>query len=104
MPSGSRCGAGGRERRRRSWWAPAAGRLCWPERWPRLAAVRAAGGQLRAGAGGLASLVSAPGEFLSELSDRGVPLMTFGDTGTRPPASNELGQPITAAPTAGPGR
>jgi saccharopine dehydrogenase-like NADP-dependent oxidoreductase len=46
------------------------------------AAVRAAGGQLRAGAGGLASLVNAPGEFLSELSDRGVPLMTFGDPGT----------------------
>lgn len=45
------------------------------------AAVRAAGGQLRAGAGGLASLVNAPGEFLSELSDRGVPIMTFGDAG-----------------------
>ena len=33
------------------------------------------------GAGGLASLASAPGEFLTELSDRGVPLMTFGGTG-----------------------
>jgi hypothetical protein len=45
------------------------------------AAVRAAAGQLRAGAGGLASLVNTPGEFLAELSDRGVPLMTFGDSG-----------------------
>ncbi len=45
------------------------------------AAVRAAAGQLRAGAGGLASLVNTPGEFLTELSDRGVPLMTFGDSG-----------------------
>ena len=45
------------------------------------AAVRAADGRLRPGAGGLASLASAPGEFLSELSDRGVPLLTFEGTG-----------------------
>ena len=45
------------------------------------AAVRAADGRLRPGAGGLASLASAPGEFLSELSDRGVPLLAFEGTG-----------------------
>jgi saccharopine dehydrogenase-like NADP-dependent oxidoreductase len=45
------------------------------------AAGRAAGGQLRPGAGGLASLAPTPGEFLAELSDRGVPLMTFEGTG-----------------------
>jgi hypothetical protein len=45
------------------------------------AACRAARGQLRPGAGGLASLASTPGEFLAELSDRGVPLMTFEGTG-----------------------
>jgi saccharopine dehydrogenase-like NADP-dependent oxidoreductase len=46
-----------------------------------VAAVKAAGRHLGPGAGGLASLVSAPGEFLTELADRGVPLMTFGGTG-----------------------
>jgi saccharopine dehydrogenase-like NADP-dependent oxidoreductase len=40
-------------------------------------AARAAAGQLRAGAGGLASLVGEPAEFLTELSERGVRLMTF---------------------------
>ena len=40
-------------------------------------AVRAATGQLRPGAGGLASLVDEPGEVLAELSERGVRLMTF---------------------------
>jgi saccharopine dehydrogenase-like NADP-dependent oxidoreductase len=40
-------------------------------------AVRAASGQLRAGAGGLASLVEAPGEVLADLSERGVRLVTF---------------------------
>jgi saccharopine dehydrogenase-like NADP-dependent oxidoreductase len=42
-----------------------------------VSALRAASGQLRPGAGGLASLVSSPGEFLAELSDRGVRLMAF---------------------------
>jgi len=41
------------------------------------AAGRAAAGELRPGAGGLASLVVAPGDFLAELSDRGVRLMAF---------------------------
>jgi saccharopine dehydrogenase-like NADP-dependent oxidoreductase len=40
-------------------------------------AVRAATGQLRSGAGGLASLVVSPGELLAELSQRGVSVMTF---------------------------
>jgi hypothetical protein len=40
-------------------------------------AVRAASGQLRAGTGGLASLVEAPGEVLADLSERGVRLVTF---------------------------
>jgi saccharopine dehydrogenase-like NADP-dependent oxidoreductase len=42
-----------------------------------VAAGRAATGQLRPGAGGLASLAKAPGEFLAELSERGVPLLRF---------------------------
>ena len=42
-----------------------------------VAALRAATGQLRPGAGGLASLVCSPGEFLAELSERGVRLMVF---------------------------
>jgi saccharopine dehydrogenase-like NADP-dependent oxidoreductase len=46
-----------------------------------VAAVKAAHGQLRSGAGGLASLVNAPGDFLSELSERGVPIMTFEGSG-----------------------
>jgi saccharopine dehydrogenase-like NADP-dependent oxidoreductase len=45
-------------------------------------AVRAANGQLKAGAGGLASLVDAPGELLAELSERGVRIMVF--EGARP--------------------
>lgn len=45
------------------------------------AAVKAAHRQLRPGAGGLASLVSAPGQFLAELSERGVPIMTFDGSG-----------------------
>ena len=40
-------------------------------------AVQAANRQLKAGAGGLASLVSSPGDLLSELSERGVRLMVF---------------------------
>jgi hypothetical protein len=40
-------------------------------------AARAASGQLRAGAGGLASLVESPGEVLADLSERGVRLVTF---------------------------
>jgi saccharopine dehydrogenase-like NADP-dependent oxidoreductase len=48
------------------------------------AASRAAAGQLRPGAGGLASLVASPGEFLAELSDRGVPLFTFEGAGITP--------------------
>jgi hypothetical protein len=48
------------------------------------AAVRAATGRLRAGAGGLASLVSAPGELLAELSERGVSILTFEGGGTTP--------------------
>ena len=40
-------------------------------------AVRAAAGQLTAGAGGLASLVPSPGDLLAELSQRGVKIMTF---------------------------
>jgi hypothetical protein len=40
-------------------------------------AARAASGQLRAGAGGLASLVESPGEMLADLSERGVRLVTF---------------------------
>ncbi|HTT90537.1 MAG TPA: hypothetical protein VMF65_13380 [Acidimicrobiales bacterium] len=50
-----------------------------------VAAVRATSGQLRPGAGGLASLVSAPGEFLAELTDRGVPIMTFEGSGIASP-------------------
>jgi saccharopine dehydrogenase-like NADP-dependent oxidoreductase len=42
-----------------------------------VAALRAASGQLRPGAGGLSALVSSPGEFLAELSERGVRLMAF---------------------------
>ena len=42
-----------------------------------VAALRAASGQLRPGAGGLASLVASPGEFLAELSERGVRLLAF---------------------------
>jgi saccharopine dehydrogenase-like NADP-dependent oxidoreductase len=48
------------------------------------AATRAASGQLRPGAGGLASLVASPSEFLAELSDRGVPLLTFQGAGITP--------------------
>jgi hypothetical protein len=40
-------------------------------------AVRAASGELRSGAGGLASLVASPGELLAELSERGVRIMVF---------------------------
>jgi saccharopine dehydrogenase-like NADP-dependent oxidoreductase len=40
-------------------------------------AVRAANGQLSAGAGGLAALVPSPGELLAELSERGVRVMSF---------------------------
>jgi len=40
-------------------------------------AVRAASGQLRSGAGGLASVVEAPGEVLADLSERGVRLVAF---------------------------
>jgi saccharopine dehydrogenase-like NADP-dependent oxidoreductase len=50
------------------------------------AAARAVSGQLRTGAGGLASLANAPGEFLRELSDRGVPLMAFGAIGSTCPS------------------
>jgi hypothetical protein len=46
-----------------------------------VAAVRAAGGQLRPGAGGLASLATTPGDFLAELVERGVPVMTFEGSG-----------------------
>jgi phosphoribosylcarboxyaminoimidazole (NCAIR) mutase len=46
------------------------------------AAVRAATGRLRPGAGGLASLVSSPGELLAELSERGVNILTFEGGGT----------------------
>jgi saccharopine dehydrogenase-like NADP-dependent oxidoreductase len=49
------------------------------------AAVGAATGRLRPGAGGLASLVSSPGEFLAELSERGVSLLTF-EGGATPPS------------------
>lgn len=42
-----------------------------------VAARKAGAGQLRPGAGGLASLVKEPGEFLAELSERGVPLLSF---------------------------
>jgi len=41
------------------------------------AAMRAAGGELAAGAGGLAALVPAPGELLAELAERGVRVMSF---------------------------
>ena len=81
MRSGSRSAGRERERRKRSWSARAGGPLCWP-------GVGSGGGRrgcrraLGPGAGGLASLAKhAPGEFLTELSDRGVPLMTFGGTG-----------------------
>lgn len=47
-------------------------------------AVRATTGQLRPGAGGLASLVGAPGEILAELSERGVRVMTFEGTRINP--------------------
>ncbi|MGP8208578.1 MAG: hypothetical protein ACLQVK_21430 [Acidimicrobiales bacterium] len=48
------------------------------------AAVRAAAGRLRPGAGGLAALVSSPGELLAELSERGVSIQTFEGGGTPP--------------------
>jgi hypothetical protein len=41
------------------------------------AAVRAAAGQLRPGAGGLASLAPSPAALLAELSERGVRIMRF---------------------------
>jgi phosphoribosylcarboxyaminoimidazole (NCAIR) mutase len=47
-------------------------------------AVRAATGRLRPGAGGLASVVSSPGELLAELSERGVNILTFEGGGTPP--------------------
>jgi saccharopine dehydrogenase-like NADP-dependent oxidoreductase len=47
-------------------------------------ATRAATGRLRPGAGGLASLVSSPGELLAELSERGVSVLTFEGGGTPP--------------------
>ena len=47
-------------------------------------AVRAAAGQLTAGAGGLASLVPSPGDLLAELSQRGVKIMTFERAGPLP--------------------
>lgn len=45
-------------------------------------AVRAAGGALKPGAGGLASVVPSPGELLAELAERGVNLFVF--EGARP--------------------
>ena len=47
-------------------------------------AVRAATGRLRAGAGGLASLVSSPGEVLAELAERGVSILSFEGDGSPP--------------------
>jgi saccharopine dehydrogenase-like NADP-dependent oxidoreductase len=48
------------------------------------AAVRAATGRLRTGAGGLASLVGEPGELLAELAERGITILTFEGGGTPP--------------------
>ena len=47
-------------------------------------ALRAAAGQFRPGAGGLASLADKPGELLAELHERGVQLMVFEGAGAAP--------------------